>query len=368
MSNNQKNLMSLLMGCVLAFGFLEVLFRLPVWLDDPLLPFFKVNAYIFEDEDHVMRYAPEASGMHLRWDGENRVIQVNSEGRRGRVIPDQGDVAVLLGDSVIFNGGVEEEETLDAILNRELAGQSPLQVLNYGISGTSLYHYRQRLEHDIIQQAQVKRVYVCFYLNDFIREAIPPFLKSQTRGPVMPVYDYHSYAIAHFGLLFRSALAIHSYVPEMYLWVEAFHARTYQESPEQWSEVRKMAETEWGSAWIPENWQEFDEHVGAMAQLCGEHEIEMVLVIFPVETQVSPIFLTEEMTYPQREASQRAARWQVPVIDLLPAFRNRNKEVLFFDHCHLTPAGNKVAASEIMLNLISQRSTSNEQRTTPHLK
>lgn len=347
------------MGCVLAFGILEVFFRLPVWLDDPLLPWFKVNSYIFDDQDQILRYAPGASGMHLRWDGKNRLIHINAEGRRGERIPVGEEFDILLGDSVIFNGGVEDVETLEALINAKRPTAGKRKVLNYGVSGSALFHYRSRLEYELAHQQQLKRVYICFYLNDFIRDAIPPFLKSQTRGPVMPVYDYHSYAIAHFGLLIRSAIAIHTYVPAMYTWVEEFHSRSYQESPEQWSQVRQMAHSEWGSAWVEENWQEFDQSIEAMARLCRKQSVEIVLVLFPVELQVSPEFINEEMVYPQEQAKALAEKWNVPVIDLLTAFRNRKSEVLFFDHCHLTPAGNRVAAEEIhaFINSNAQKST-----------
>ncbi len=346
MSNNQKNLLSFLMGCVLAFGFLEVWFRLPVWLNDPLFPIFKVNAYAFQDEDDVVRYTAGVSAGHLRWDGESHIVHINQQGFRGDVWSGDasgGDVSVLLGDSIIFNGGVTQEEALDALLSQS-GGQ---RVLNYGISGTSLYHYQQRLEHDILTQQSIKRVYLCFFLNDFIRDPTPPFLRSYSRRQLVPTYRFHSYAIAHFGMLFRSAWVVFNQVPENFIWVRHFHQGLYRESPEQWEQVLQTARLEWGSAWDPERWDEYEQRISEMSGQCKQHGVELMVVIFPVELQVSPDFLTEKMTYPQMQARRLAEKYKLPVIDLLPAFRAHTGDRLFFDHCHLTPTGNRVAAAAI---------------------
>ena len=37
----------------------------------------------------------------------------------------------------------------------------------------------------------------------------------------------------------------------------------------------------------------------------------------------------------------------MPFVDLLPALRASRGQALFYDHCHLTPAGNAIAAEQI---------------------
>ncbi|MEM6883778.1 MAG: hypothetical protein AAF571_02010 [Verrucomicrobiota bacterium] len=347
MSNFQKNLLSLMFGCILAFGLLEVLFRLPVWVDNPIFPFLKLNGYSFQDRDDVVRYAANASGGHLRWDGEEHLIHVNRQGFRGDLIPENKPVSILLGDSVIFNGGVVQEQALDTLLTQAKGHR----VLNFGVSGTSLYHYQQRFEHDILGMEQVRRVYVCFYLNDLIRDPIPPFLRSNSQRDAHPSYGFHSYAIAHFGMLVKCAVVVYTTGADSFEWVKKFHQGWHRENIQQWKEVRELAQDEWGSAWEAERWVEFDERIELMSQMAQRQNIELILVLFPVELQVSPEFLTDEMTFPQRTASEIASKWGVPVIDLLPAFRGHQGASLFFDHCHLTPTGNQVAASAIEAKL-----------------
>jgi phospholipase/lecithinase/hemolysin len=57
----------------------------------------------------------------------------------------------------------------------------------------------------------------------------------------------------------------------------------------------------------------------------------------------------------------------MPFVDLLPALRASRGQPLFYDHCHLTPAGNAIAAEQIAGLLLRVQSRGGLARAEPRL-
>jgi len=77
----------------------------------------------------------------------------------------------------------------------------------------------------------------------------------------------------------------------------------------------------------------------------------LLLVLHPVRDQVESSVLDDT---PQRYFLELATDLGLPALDLLPTFRtafNNHDRPLFFDHCHHTPRGAEIVASEIYRTL-----------------
>lgn len=109
--------------------------------------------------------------------GRGRIVgvdtRINSLGFRGPEVPVQKPAGtwrvVVLGDSVVFGQGVEEAETLPAQLQRWLRARSPqpVEVINAGVRGYNLTHYRVLLEERVLGLSPDVLVLVITEINDF---------------------------------------------------------------------------------------------------------------------------------------------------------------------------------------------------------
>jgi hypothetical protein len=102
--------------------------------------------------------------------------QINSLGFRGPELPARKPAgawrAAVLGDSVVFGQGVREEDTLPAQLQRRLSARSsrPVEVINAGVRGYNLAHYRILLEARLLALDPDLLVLVITEINDLEQE------------------------------------------------------------------------------------------------------------------------------------------------------------------------------------------------------
>lgn len=112
-----------------------------------------------------------------------------------------------------------------------------------------------------------------------------------------------------------------------------------------------------------------------MVRLCRERGYRLVLVVFPMEMQLSPVALqlyrdslhvrlgTEATSgEPQKRIRDFGSAHEITVVDLLPAFRMadpgelylRNKAIEL-DPFHPSPLGHRIAAEEILRALAPRK-------------
>ena len=87
-----------------------------------------------------------------------------------------------------------------------------------------------------------------------------------------------------------------------------------------------------------------------LKRLSDEHGFQLAIVAFPVRYQVLSEFSND---WPQQQLAKIAKSLDVPLLDLLPSQR-RAKGALYYDHCHHSPRGARLAAVEITEFLATQ--------------
>jgi hypothetical protein len=104
---------------------------------------------------------------------------------------------------------------------------------------------------------------------------------------------------------------------------------------------------DWGVAWSDRAWQHMLPLFAEFKRLSELHRFQLLLVIFPVRSQVEAAGLFD---YPQQRFARVADELDCPALDLLPVLRKAHQEAtesLFHDMCHHTAYGNAIVAEAI---------------------
>jgi lysophospholipase L1-like esterase len=274
-------------------------------------------------------------------------IRTNALGYRGGPVgpKEPGEFRILaLGDSITLSAYTQEHETYPAILEGLLGNSGGnVRVLNAGISGAGLREELLVL-HETGLLTQPDLVIVGLFLND------------ATRSRMFRIPE---------GLLAHSAIARrfaeNQYVEEAL----AESRREYERlsgrpSPtETFAELawrndraafeKKIAEgaADWGRGFYAWAWAEMRPDLDIMRALAAEHGFELLVVLFPATIQWEANFVDDR---PQRHFENLMKELGLRHFDLLPVMRaayQRDRRSLSFDHGHLRPEGNRVAAEAI---------------------
>jgi len=314
-------------------------------------------------------------------------VRINSIGLRDRetaVPKPRGVFRVLaIGDSVTFGFGVRLQETyakqLEARLNSRLNGAVTVaEVINAGIEGTGLDYYYHSLR-TLGSRLEADLVLVGIVLNDIAdyddehngSNVFPPTRPShlQRLNRFLRLHS-HFYAYTYTplkSLLYKSGLLdINSVYGHNFLTLGPPSER--QEHA--WrSSLRRLAE---------------------IVDTARGMKMPIALVVFPMEIQLSSdtrdlyrralkIKLDDDafLGTPQRRLADFARAHAVPLIDLLPRFRDAQAQGLFLrnhsishDWVHPSPKGHDTAADEIFrallrLRLLPQGSDEQPTNTVP---
>ena len=133
-------------------------------------------------------------------------------------------------------------------------------------------------------------------------------------------------------------------VGSRYVWAKEFLDRRWETEREAFERVIALADGDWGAAWHDWAWPAVEEGLTQMLELGQIHGFRVAVAAFPVSVQVESRF---EDDRPQQRARALAARLDLPFLDLLPVLRAAADQRLFYDHCHLTPAGNALVAGAL---------------------
>ena len=272
----------------------------------------------------------------------------------------RGTVRILaVGDSVTFGYGVRLEETFVKQLQRRLnAAAGPgirYEVVNAGVEATGLDQYYQFLASQG-RELEPDLVIVDLALND-----IYPYAEGGATTPSRPSPVARAVRAVNGGLLSHSQLYLLSYMRVKSLLyrtgvLDINRVHDYDFLPLEPPSERQARAWRMTYAWL-----------GRIVALTRERGWPLALVVFPEEVQLGPASLAlyhrEFGTTlgpevldgePQRRIVEFGRAHEVPVIDLLPAFRRAGDEPLYlrnraisFDPVHPSPHGHRVAAAAL---------------------
>ena len=275
-------------------------------------------------------------------------VRTNRLGLRGPEAPGRelGELRVLvLGDSITFGDYVDEGETYPAALERRLQAAMParvVRVINGGGPNVGTMDEAMLLA-DLAPELRPSVVVVGFYLNDSVDQAPYP---ARIRIPAWLARSRLAERVAS-----AWARAVHdARVRPRYVWVHEFLARGWVADPAAYDRLVALASGDWGAAWREESWAPVEAALRHMRALGEQHGFQVAVAAFPVSVQVES---RREDDRPQQRIRALADSLGMPFVDLLPALRGSREQPLFYDHCHLTPAGNAIAAEQIAGLLLS---------------
>lgn len=282
------------------------------------------------------------------------VIETDSLGLRHTELapPRPGERRLLVvGDSITFGDFVAFDDTITAQLQRALAtAGDDLTVINAGLPGAStadeLAHYLE-----LRDAVQPDTVLVMMYLNDaqnsgrfYAREVVAWLRWSR----------FASWAVRRLDLLARrfTEPAVPPTVdPD---WRERLRAGR-DLHPGDWFHDRDAydfeiynAHQDFGLGWNATAWTGLEQLMAAFATAADQRHQRLGVALLPVHIQV----LSEVGdTVPQEHFAALCRHLDLPCLDLLPALRAAHATApelrLYYDHCHMTPAGNRLVATTL---------------------
>lgn len=292
-------------------------------------------------------------------------IRTNSLGYRNRELgPKAGTRVLFLGDSLTVQDYLPEEETLVRLVE-DLARQRGLELetVNAGVGAVGLASELALLYETGLHVAP-DVVVINFFLNDF-RES------GGVSVPALPAVLARSWLIRHLAVaaaLYGGAglrtpvghdAASAAALPT---WLEDFRtshrpaAGDYRTDRRAFDLLIVQRFGDWGGAWSRGAWDAMVPLFEEFARLAKLHGFRLAVVAFPVRQQVEAQYVYD---YPQRRLRGVARRLDIALLDLLPVLRGAGADAaasLFYDHCHHTPAGNRLLAAAVLDFLVWLRS------------
>lgn len=288
------------------------------------------------------------------------VIETNSLGYRNPDIGPKKNTRILfLGDSVTFQDYLNEEQTFVRLVEKQAAANGKeWQTINAGVGAISLKtELAILLESGLALKPDV--VVLGFYLNDFQDSKgvsivrLPPLLENSW-------FAYHLLQLAQTSADQND----HMDKPDIVAWQKAFEADktfgkgNFNQDPQAFNQLLLDSFSDYGAAWSPQSWNYMMPLFEELKHLSQDHHFKLVIVGFPVYPQVYTEFVDD---YPQQQLKRIGEELDIPVLDLLPAFRAEalrlrdpsmyhSPEIfhdLFYDQCHHTAAGSELVAKQV---------------------
>jgi len=330
-----------------AFLLIEVYYQLNYRAGSALPHFFRVYDYRYIDQDGTPRLPPNLVAWHKSYSGRPDVkIHINSQQFRGNELLQTPSTRIaMIGDSMVFNGAVELEESFpfltEAYLRSELEDRN-IEVINAGVGDINARQYHLKLKNHVLAY-RPNLVVVFMYLNDSIETPLTSF-DTSSRSIAIPWY--HSFAAENIYKLFSNInLLYRAQQSGRFGWVEMFTSKKYLRDQAAWGKMLDDARFDWGAAWNVKNWEVIESAMGAMSNISASHGIEIWMVVLPTKPQLELPESTPELTLPQEFGRNVADHLNVKYLDPLPYLRSLNDaDNLIYDQCHFTARGNEAMA------------------------
>ena len=323
----------------LPFMFLLSADRLAVVYYEPMLPI--GNSYRVLTR-HPTRDWTNRPGWTSR--GERYHVRINSLGLRGPEVPYEkppGERRVLfLGDSITFGYGLEEEDCFVWQFAQSLANDPSNQ--DVSVVNCSVIGYSPWQELDILQEEGLNYdpdyIILTFCLNDVLQKYELTRYGGSTIGDAPPTLTFEL-----FGLYRIARSLVH------------WHREDQPPSPQRdTSAIHLIHDPD--APDILAAWEQTLANMARIVKVAREAEVPIAIVCFPYFTQIDE---TQAPTpSPQQTLTTFANGMEVPVLDLLPAYRQHARTMelsgidMLPDAIHPAADANQVAATEIEKFLI----------------
>ena len=323
----------------------------------------------FTWRDGVLQLQPGATGWHKGYDRDRVFVTINSLGFRGPELRASPAYRIIfIGDSIVFDGGVDLPETFVAIAERDLRAEgSDVEIVNAGTTDVGIDQYLIQVESGRFDALEPDLIVIGLYLND----SRPPqgFLDEERSLPLMKVFEMpvvDKLAIA--GLARRSYVLLATrYGGEMskrFAWTDDFSEGKWRDDPARFRALVEAARYDWGAGWEPAFEESVVPAIERIATHCERIGARLALVLFPASPQVQAQFDDPMVDAPQRRLGTIAHQRSISTLDLLPYLRAHAGEPLFADQCHFNVHGNAVVA-EILKPFLATLAKDSTNRATP---
>jgi hypothetical protein len=358
-------------------------FTLRYWLH--AAPQLELDLYA-RDAEGNLRLRPNITRRHVTrlWDvgihidGEG--WRGHADGHQGRALESrapqgpapEGPAMVGLGDSMAFGWGVEFEESFLFLLEEQLRRAQPVRLVKAAVPGTGPGD-QYRLLQSIWQRYEPRVVLLSFFVgNDFVDvqmggaaqfDVEDGLLVRRSMGGESPSWLARA----------RTRLIRSSHLLQLVRAVQLNWSRQDPGSPagpeasRQWdSWLREFAQVHLAN--YPERTQTAVEQTLAsldeLAAFCRQRSAPLILVAIPRSFQIYPEERREfiealgvsgddlDLDRPQRLLAEWASRRGALLVDLLPAFRLRQREnpeenLYHYPDAHMNAAGHRAAAAAV---------------------
>lgn len=254
-------------------------------------------------------YTLMAPGNRYEWQGIP--VEINSHGLRNPETtykkPDNTFRILNVGDSIAMGWGVGEEETygrqLERLLNEQTPGSLRYEVINAAVPGWNLENELAYLQAEGLKYEPDLILLDITIVNDIYGKSA---LLAHNRPVPIEWLRTHTYFWPFLTIQLR--------------WIEA-----RAEGRERISVIDPPTEAASYFPLDPEakQWTDIWSKVSAINRLAEENDARFLLLLFPLEFQV----LDESYsTVPQEALTTKAIESDIPVVDLLPAYRQACQE------------------------------------------
>jgi hypothetical protein len=311
----------------------------------------------FAWRDGVLHIQPGATGWHKGYDRDRVFVTINSLGFRGPELRASPAYRIIfIGDSIVFDGGVDLPETFVAIAERDLRAEGlDVEIVNAGTTDVGIDQHLRQVEEGRFDALDPDLIVVGLYWND----SRPPqgFFGEERSLPLMKLFEMpvvDKFAIA--GLARRSYILLATRyggdVSQRFAWTDAFLDEKWRDDPAQFRALVEAARYDWGAGWEPAFEATVLPALERIAAHCERIDARLALVLFPASPQVHAQFDDPIVDAPQRQIVAFARARSIPTLDLLPDLRAHAGERVFADQCHFNVRGNAVVA-EILTPFLS---------------
>jgi lysophospholipase L1-like esterase len=289
-------------------------------------------------------------------DQEVVTIETNSLGLRYDELgeKDRGERRILvLGDSVTMGVECHEHELYTRQAEQRVADRPGwIRFINGGVVSMDLSNTFYQLV-ELIEPVRPDVVVLQLYLNDaldasvFTVDVLPRWL-TRSRFVLWIANRIDRWRHGMWTEVTAADIDLEAWAREFVPHQRRVYGDDWETFERMHPTSRDRAAKDYGLGWNPDAWSEMEKIVAAAAAVCAEHDVELAVMLSPVDLQVYGAAIDR---VPQEHFETMCRRLDLRCLDLLPVLREHRQSrgaELFYDQCHLTPEGHGIVADELV--------------------